>query len=100
MSLASGKISQGQGQRLLDFSAEREAPILGIELARLVQVSADEEVRYGREPGVEVLDRAFEIDEAEGAKNHAVFAGNLDGLSLGESPGQDGGSRTGHHRRS
>ena len=86
--------------RFLDFSTDRETPVVSIKFRRFEHVIAHEEVRHRREPGVEILDRTFEIDEAERTKNHAIFARKIDGLPLRESPGQDRGSRGGQDRRS
>ena len=94
-----GQLGKAQRERLLDFSAQRETPAAGIEFARLVHVVAHEEVRHGREPAIEILDRAFQIDEAERAKNHAILAWNRDCLSLREGPGQHGRRCACHKRR-
>ena len=85
-----GEFGQAQGEGLLDFSADGETPFVSIELGWFVHVIAHEEVRHGGEPGVEIFDWGFQIDEAVGAENHAVFAGEVDGLFLRESPGQEG----------
>ena len=86
-----GKLGEAERERLLHFSANRESPVVRVEFAWFVHVIAHEEVRNRSEPAVEVLDRGFEIDEAEGSQNHSVFARNRDGLFLRESPGQEGG---------
>src|ERR1035438_9183442 len=44
---------------------------------------AHEEVRDRREPGIEELDRRFQIDEAERTNDQTIFAGKVDGSALG-----------------
>ncbi len=84
-----GEFAEGQADRLFHFAAKRETPGRGIEFAGLMHVIAHEEVRHGREPGIEILDGRFEVDKAVGTDDHAVFAGDSDGLLLREGPGQD-----------
>src|SRR5882672_8022775 len=91
MSLDPGKLGETERERLVYFPAQREAPVVSVEFAWLVHVIPHEEVRDWSEPGVEIFDRGLDIEKAEGAKDHSVLAGKLDGLLLRESPNQDGG---------
>ena len=65
MGLEPGELGQTQRKRLLHFAANRETPVPGIEFARFVHVITYEEVGHRGEPGIEIFDRSFEIDEAE-----------------------------------
>ena len=49
-----------------------------------MHVIAHEEVRNRSEPGIEVFDRRLQIDKAEGANDHSVFAGKVDRSALRE----------------
>jgi hypothetical protein len=91
------EISERERERFFDFSADGEAPVGRAQFAGFVHVIAHEEVRNRRQPRVEILDRRFEIDEAEGSNDHSIFAGDLYGTALrsGQTPGEQGGSGAG-----
>src|SRR6266567_3412797 len=78
MSFDLRKLRQAQSEGLLYFSANGKSPILWVKLAGLVHVVAYEKMRDRREPGIEVLDWRFQVDEAERTDDQAIFAGNVD----------------------
>src|SRR5260370_42146654 len=69
---------QREGAGFVDFSAYTQSPVFSVELDGFVHMIANKEVRYRREPAIEILNRRFKIEESLGSHDHPVFAGKVD----------------------